>query len=150
MAFADFRLQCEAVQFCDIEVLVVLPVYLQVLRQVAGIGKMQGKLVAQLPGRLQRAVLFEKCPHLRMIGDSQPGSEIACFEIGPEDIVPQHLLMQPHGLPVAAFYFRVDRLIRCPLLFNIVGFGRRSAEWCSGQQDAGNDSMKSPCRIHEC
>jgi hypothetical protein len=58
-----------------------------------------------------------------MIGIFEPGPEKACFEVRPERVVPQHLLVFEHGLPVAAFYLRVDRAKCRALVFNIVGLG---------------------------
>jgi hypothetical protein len=57
--------------------------------------------------------------------------------------------MLQHGLPVAAFCFGIDRA-KCRALFlNVEGLGRRRVERCSGQQQTGNDGMKSPCRNHQ-
>jgi hypothetical protein len=53
----------------------------------------QGKLVAKLAGRLQHAVLIEKSRNLCVIGEFETGSEISSFEIWPQDVIPQHLLV---------------------------------------------------------
>ena len=50
IAFLDFRLQSNAVQFFDIESLVVLAVDGEVFPEVAGFRKMQNVLVAKFAG----------------------------------------------------------------------------------------------------
>ena len=68
IAFLDFCLQSDAIEFCDLQSLVILPVDCEVFGQVAGLCKMQSILVAKFAGWFEHAVMIKKRLDRRMVG----------------------------------------------------------------------------------
>jgi len=97
--------------------LVKLLVYRQVFGQFFVTGKLQHVPVTQLPRRFERAVFIKIFLNFAGIDFIQPGSQISCPQIRPQDVVAEDFFVLCSCLPVATFNVRVNRAKYRTLLF---------------------------------